>query len=178
MRYYPPLRGFLFLCLALFLFAGVSFSLELTSPAFKDDGDIPVKYTGEGEDISPPLNWSGVPDGTLNFAITVHDPDAPGGDFTHWVVYGIPAVNRSLPEALTPLTYEGWDYRQGVNSYRRIGYKGPYPPPGPKHKYVFTLYALSTRVDIMAGATREILLRVIKKYILAEAELVGYFGRK
>ena len=178
MKCNPLLRGVLFLCLASFLFTGSSFALEIISPAFKDGENIPVKYTGEGKDVSPPLNWSGAPKGTINFAVIVYDPDAPRGGFAHWVVYGMPGTKSGLREAITPLTYEGWDYRQGVNSYGKIGYKGPYPPLGPKHKYIFTIYALSARVDIPAGASREILHRVMKKYTLAEAELVGYFGRK
>lgn len=153
--------------------------LKLTSPAFADGGPIPRAHTCDGADVSPPLAWSGTPDGTAEFALIVDDPDAPGGSFVHWVLYALPASTTNLPsgfpterETTQPVTA-----RQGTNGFRRVGYSGPCPPRGPAHHYVFRLYALDAALPAPPGATKEVLLRAIHGHGLGQAELVGTYGR-
>ena len=122
--------------------------MELTSPAFEPGGRIPREHTGEGANISPPLEWTRVPDGTRSFAIVCHDPDAPlvsegSYGFVHWVLYNVPASVTSLP-AGTP------DYSSGLSGFGKDGYGGPMPPPGHgTHHYFFWLFALSAEPDLM-----------------------------
>jgi len=145
--------------------------LTLTSKAFAEGQFIPVKYTCQGQDISPPLEWQGVPEGTKEFAIELFDPDAPGGGFVHWVLYNIPGNVKALEEGKIPK-----GSREGMNDYGRRNYGSPWPPRGPPHRYVFTIYALDKALrDIQ---TLDDLKREIKGHVLAEAKLTGLFQRK
>jgi Raf kinase inhibitor-like YbhB/YbcL family protein len=149
-------------------------SLALTSPAFADNSPIPRRYTGEGEDISPPLAWSGAPQDTKELALICDDPDAPTPTpWVHWVVYGIPPTQRELPEgAREPLT-------PGQNNFHRTGYGGPLPPRGDGvHHYHFRLYALDAPLQTEPGLTKEQLVTMMRGHILAEGELVGTYERK
>ena len=152
--------------------------LTLTSTAFENEGTIPEKYTCEGEDISPPLQWSNVPSGVKSFALTVEDPDAPGGTFVHWVIFDIPGDLNGLPENVPKEEPRPKGFGiQGINDFRLIGYRGPCPPPGKPHRYVFTLYALDTYLDKPGGTSIRALRKAMDGHILAQGQLVGMYGR-
>ncbi|HET6362279.1 MAG TPA: YbhB/YbcL family Raf kinase inhibitor-like protein [Gemmatimonadota bacterium] len=158
---------------------GESVDFQLTSEAFEDGGVIPVRYTCEGEDVSPPLAWSGVPEGTKSLALVVDDPDAPRGTFDHWIVYEIPAHATALPEDLddSPRLEDLGGSLQGRNGFGKVGWGGPCPPPGRPHRYVFRLYALDGAAGVDPGAKRETLERALERHVLATATLTGTFGR-
>ena len=150
---------------------------KLTSSAFPAGTTIPTKYSCSGQDISPPLAWSGAPAGTKSFALIMDDPDAPGRTWVHWVLFNLPAATKSLPENL-PKTDELADgSRHGVNGEPKIGYEGPCPPPGPVHHYHFKLYALDAKLGLKPGATKAAVEKAMKGHILGEAHLVGLFKR-
>ncbi|UCC48867.1 MAG: YbhB/YbcL family Raf kinase inhibitor-like protein [Gemmatimonadota bacterium] len=152
-------------------------SIKLTSSAFEDGGSIPAQYTCEGKDISPPLDWTGVPAEAKSLALICDDPDAPVGTWVHWVLYDVSPKFSALPEAIptSEVTPEG--AKQGVNDFRRSGYGGPCPPPGKPHRYFFKLYALDIEPGLPAGATKADLLRAMEGHILAEGQLVGLYKR-
>ncbi|MEX0664291.1 MAG: YbhB/YbcL family Raf kinase inhibitor-like protein [Acidimicrobiia bacterium] len=144
--------------------------LKLTSPAFENRGTIPDGFTCDGANASPPLEWKGVPKGTVELAITLEDPDAPSGTFVHWVAWGIDPEAGALPEETLPP-----DVVEGSPSYF-----GPCPPPGvDPHRYRFTLYALDEPVDLEAGvATADDLRAAVKGTVKGKAKLVGLYGRE
>jgi Raf kinase inhibitor-like YbhB/YbcL family protein len=152
-------------------------ALELTSPAFDHGQYIPAKYTGDGENVSPPLEWSGAPEGTEEFALISDDPDAPGMTWVHWVVYGIPATATELPEAVPADKTLASGARHGMTDFGRIGYGGPAPPPGKDHRYFFKLYALDVRLDLGPGATKATLLGAMEGHVLDETQLMGKYRR-
>ena len=145
--------------------------LKLQSTAFHHHERIPDRHSGDGEDVSPELTWSGVPDGTKAFAIVVHDPDAPLVDgFTHWVAYGIPGDATSLAEG-------GGNAVPGTNSMGATGFNGPAPPPGHgSHHYYFWIYALDEDLDLKPGLDRRALLERIEDHVIEQARLVGTFS--
>ena len=149
-------------------------NLHVSSPAFGPDARLDKKYGGDGGNLSPPLEWSGAPGGTKEFALVCHDPDAPmPHGFTHWVVYGIPAGTTKLPEGQKPEAFV-----PGVNSAGRRGYMGPYPPNGHGvHHYYFWVYALGTESKLKPGLDRAHLLDAISGSILEQARLVGTYER-
>ena len=150
---------------------------ELTSTAFGAGDPIPRKYTCDGEDTSPPLQWSDPPEGTRRFALIADDPDAPMGTWVHWVLYNLPASVRALPEGV-PMDADLPDgSRHGQNSWRRLGYGGPCPPGG-THRYFFKLYALDAQLDLAVGASKEELLQAMKGHILATTETMGLYTRQ
>ena len=152
-------------------------NLQLKSSAFEQNAEIPRKYTCDGPDLSPALTWTEPPQGTESFSLIMDDPDAPVGTWVHWVLYNVPASARALPEGV-PKDEELKDgSHQGRNDFRKIGYGGPCPPPGPAHRYFFKLSALDARVNLKAGATKAELLRAIEGHILAQAELIGRYKR-
>ena len=152
-------------------------ALEIRSPAFQKEQFIPAKYTCKGKDVSPPLEWSGVPEETRSFALISDDPDAPMGTWVHWVVYNIPAEKRGLPEDVEKTEVLKDGTKQGMTDFGRVGYGGPCPPPGSPHRYFFKLYALNAKPDIRDGITKEELLTAIKAHIIEEAEIMGKFQR-
>lgn len=152
-------------------------SFQMTSPAFTDGEPIPVRYSGFDKNVSPPLRWSNPPPGTKSFVLIMDDPDAPKGTWVHWVLYHIPAYERSMHEALPAKPILGDGSRQGKNSSQRIGYSGPHPPEG-RHHYCFKLYALNTMPDLPAGASKEQVLRAIKGHVLAETKLMGTYAKE
>ena len=174
-RYFCFLFGFPFV--TVMCFSADAAGLDLTSAAFDNGGNIPVRFTGQGEDVSPGLKWSGAPEGTKSFALIMDDPDAPMGTWVHWVIYDITAVSRGLEQDIPPDETLSDGSRQGVNSFRRIGYGGPNPPPGPAHRYIFTLYALDTELNLAPGAEKSEVVSAMKGHILAQAELKGMFKR-
>ncbi|MCD6291234.1 MAG: YbhB/YbcL family Raf kinase inhibitor-like protein [Anaerolineae bacterium] len=151
-------------------------TFDLHSPAFTPGHSIPRKYTCQGDDVSPPLQWDTPPQGTQSLALIMDDPDAPGKTWVHWVLFDIPGSARSLPEAI-PSTPELPDGSQhGRNSWGRLGYGGPCPPSG-THRYFFRLYALDTRLNLSPGVTEKQLRQAMQGHILAQAELMGTYHK-
>lgn len=154
---------------------------ELSSPAFKASTTIPRKYTCDGKDVSPPLEWKNVPAETACLALIMEDPDAPGGVWIHWVLYDVPAESGALAEGiprtetLADGSMQGWSW--GVDEFDRVGYGGPCPPKGKPHRYVFTAYALASPTGLGPRATKGQLLKALNGNVLAQAELVGLYGR-
>ncbi|MFC1900201.1 YbhB/YbcL family Raf kinase inhibitor-like protein [Chloroflexota bacterium] len=151
--------------------------IALSSPAFEDGAIIPEKYSCEGEDISPELNWTDVPDGINSFTLIVYDPDAPSGNFYHWVVFNIPGDSRNLPEAVTGESLEAMGALQGKNSFGKIGYGGPCPPKGSEHHYNFIVYGLDTTLDLPEGATHQQVIDAMEDFRVRKGKLVGTFQR-
>lgn len=152
-------------------------SIDLTSAAFQEGGAIPAKYTCDGADASPPLEWGDLPSGTQSLALICDDPDAPVGTWVHWVIYDIAPTQSGLPEAVPPSAITPQGAKQGVNDFRRTGYGGPCPPPGGAHRYFFKLYALDIGPGLPPGASKADLLRVMQGHILGEGALMGRYQR-
>ena len=150
--------------------------MELSSPAFRQRGDIPTKHTGEGDDVSPALSWSNVPGGTKSFALICHDPDAPlvtpgAYGFVHWVVYNIPASVAQLAEGDT-------HYTSGANNFGSNGYGGPMPPEGHGvHHYFFWILALDVETNLEPGLSMGQLLEQIEPNVIGMNRLVGTYSR-
>src|SRR5436309_13694073 len=153
-----PFQSFQFCVAALTLVAAREgrMALSLTSSAFQEGDAIPTRHTCDGADVSPALTWRGAPAGTAAFALIVDDPDAPAGTWVHWVLYDMPATTTATPENVakveTPSELGG--AVQGKNDFRRLGYGGTCPPPGPAHRYFFKLYALATKPGLKPRATK------------------------
>jgi len=150
--------------------------IKVTSRAFQEGGMIPRRYTCDGEDVSPPLAWTGVPEGTKTIALIGDDPDAPMGTWVHWVLFNLPANIKELAEAVPADKELLSGAKQGRNDFRRIGYGGPCPPGG-THRYFFRLYALDSVLDLAAGASKADLLKAIQGHVLAEGQLMGKYKR-
>jgi len=156
------------------IFAGCmqleAFKMNLTSPAFENGGVIPVKYTCDGENISPPLGIADIPNGTESLALILDDPDAPMGTWDHWLIWDFDPVGRidenSVPHGAV----------LGMNSFKRLSYGGPCPPDR-EHRYFFRLYALDIRLQLPEGSSKEALLKAMGGHVLAEAELMGRYNR-
>jgi Raf kinase inhibitor-like YbhB/YbcL family protein len=148
-------------------------TISVTSPAFAVNGSIPKKYTGEGDDVSPPLSWSGVPQGAKELALICDDPDAPTANpWVHWVLYHIPPMQNGLAEGARN------GFTPGQNDFHKTGYGGPMPPQGHGvHHYRFHLYALDIALLLGPGLTKEQLLEAMQGHILDEGELVGTYER-
>jgi hypothetical protein len=151
---------------------------ELISPAFKEGESIPTRHTCDGEDVSPPLKWTRVPEGARSVALICDDPDAPAGTWVHWVLYDLPSTVTELPEAIAPSETTPQGAKQGTNDFQRLGYGGPCPPPGKPHRYFFKLYALDTQLDLKPRATKKDVVNAMKGHILAEGQLMGTYKRK
>lgn len=152
-------------------------TMKLTSKGFGDGQPIPAKFTCDGADVSPPLEWSGAPAGTKSFALICDDPDAPMGTWVHWVLYGLPAATSGLAEKTPKDDTLPNGGKQGINDFQHAGYGGPCPPPGKPHHYHFKLYALDIEPTLKAHATKQDLLKAMKGRILAEAWLTGVYQR-
>lgn len=150
--------------------------IEFKSPAFRDGGMIPSEYTCDGENISPLLEWSGIPQETKSLALIADDPDAPVGDWVHWVIYDLPPDLMHLPAAVPKIEKLAFGGIQGRTDFGNIGYGGPCPPGG-THRYFFKLYALDKVLGLAAGATKKELLKAMQGHILAEAQLMGKYQR-
>ncbi len=151
--------------------------IVLSSAAFQAEQSIPAKHTCDGENMSPPLAWGEPPSGTESFALMMDDPDAPGGTFTHWILFNLPADSRELEEGVPAESELENGALQGKNDFGAIGYGGPCPPSGSAHHYCFTLYALDKRLDLAAGASRQQVLDAIEGHILASGLLTGTYER-
>lgn len=158
-------------------------TMKLTSSAFSAGNTIPVKYTGEGTDVSVPLAWTGVPKGAKQLALICDDPDAPSPEpWVHWVIYNMDAALTGLPEGIARSAHpeEVPGSSQGINSWPNdnIGYRGPMPPPGNgTHHYHFKLYALDTRLELAPNLTKTELMSAIQGHIIGQTELVGTYQR-
>ena len=150
--------------------------LRLEGTSFTNEGAIPRQFTCDGADDSPELHWPSPPAGTRSFAILMSDPDAPI-DFTHWLAYNIQPGVRRLAEGASPHGTMPKGSAEGPNSFGRLGYGGPCPPPGKPHHYVFRLYALDVLLALLPGASREQLESAIGGHVLAEGQLIGVYRR-
>ena len=144
--------------------------MALASPAFNAGEPIPTKFSCDGEDISPELDWFGIPEGTVSMALIMDDPDAPMGTWVHWVLYNLPMDLSGLREGMTGVGLDG------SNSWGETGYGGPCPPSG-THRYFFKLYALDTDLDLDPGADKGALEEAMEGHILGQAELMGTYTR-
>jgi Raf kinase inhibitor-like YbhB/YbcL family protein len=146
--------------------------MKVTSSAFKDNTMIPSKYTCDGMDINPPLIVEDIPEKTKSLVLIVDDPDAPGGTWTHWVVFNIPYSGKKLEiKENSILGIQGW------NDFRKVNYGGPCPPFG-THRYFFKIYALDIMLNLNKAATKQEVENAMRGHILASAELVGLYKRK
>jgi hypothetical protein len=154
--------------------------MELRSPAFEPGGEIPRRYTKDGDNVPPPLAWHDVPGATRELVLTLVDIRArQPRPFTHWVVYGLSPERADLPEGVAhhEASPPDTDIRQGRNDLENVGYDGPQPPKGSPHEYHFTLLALDTTLDAEPGLGREELEARVGGHVLARAELVGRYAR-
>ncbi len=172
---------FLILINTLVIGGGLAMALEINSSAFNNNAFIPEKYTCGGQDISPALEWSGAPAGTKSFVLINDDPDAPSGDWVHWLAYDIPAQLNSLGENKSKILYLEKSItnliKQGENDFGNNYYGGPCPPPGKVHRYFFKLYALDAILGLKPGVAKSELIKAMQGHILAEAQLVGLYKR-
>jgi Raf kinase inhibitor-like YbhB/YbcL family protein len=157
-------------------------TIKITSSAFKDGEAIPKRYTGEGIDVSPPLEWSDVPEKAKELVLICDDPDAPTDEpWVHWVIYKIPASVKGLKEDVPrkPRLTEPAGALQGKNSWPHdnIGYRGPMPPPGRTHHYYFKLYALEAKLTVEPGMDKKVILQEIEDHVIAEGQLMGTYKR-
>jgi Raf kinase inhibitor-like YbhB/YbcL family protein len=155
-------------------------TMTITSPAFEHNAAIPSRYTCEGDDTSPPLNWSGVPTGTRSLVLIVDDPDAPDPaapmrTWVHWLLYNLPPDTTGLPEACRTKDLPAGT-GTGVNDWHRTGYGGPCPPIG-RHRYFHKLYALDKMLVGLGSPTKHELEAAMKGHILASAELIGTYRK-
>ena len=153
-------------------------SIRFGSPAFARGKPIPADFTCDGKNISPLLRWSNAPTGTKSFALICDDPDAPRGDWVHWVVYGIPANALELPENVPANETSPDGSKQGMNSFNKVGFGGPCPPSGRAHRYFFRLFALDTDLDLKPKATKAELETAMKGHVLGMGETMGTYQRK
>lgn len=156
-------------------------TFTISSPAFEANGEIPARYTCEGDNISPPLEWRGAPDGTKSFVLVLRDPDAPDPSaprmtWIHWIVYNIPADAEGLPEAVAGETMPA-GAREAHSDWMRPGYGGPCPPVG-RHRYVFTLYALDAELPDLHRADLKSVERAMSGHVIAAAELTGTYRKQ
>jgi hypothetical protein len=169
------------LLLALSAFISVSQEPEkkmvIQSLSFENGAFIPEKYTCDGDNLSPELNWNNIPQGTQSFVIICDDPDAPRGVWHHWSVYDIPFGITKLEEAVPKTKVLGNGMMQGLTSFKTFGYGGPCPPQG-VHRYFFKLYALDIKLNELPGISKDTLLARMKDHILGKAEIMGLYKRK
>jgi Raf kinase inhibitor-like YbhB/YbcL family protein len=153
-------------------------SMVLWSEAFPPGGPIPALYTCDGKGESPPLSWDMVPEGTRSFTLILEDPDIPGGTYSHWIVYNIPGETREIPAGITAGSEIPGGGMQGTSSNRRTGYVGPCPfPPGSIHRYVLTLFALDTRLDLSGPVDAATLRNAMQGHILGTGQLTASYQR-
>jgi Raf kinase inhibitor-like YbhB/YbcL family protein len=150
--------------------------MKVTSTAFKEGEAIPRQYTCDGINISPPLEWSGLPRSAKTIALIADDPDAPSGTWVHWVLYNLPAENIGLVENLPAIETPKAGGFQGKNDFGKIGYGGPCPPSG-THRYFFKLYALDGELPLKAGATKAEVEKAMQGHVIAQAQLMGTYSR-
>ncbi len=151
-------------------------AIQITTPAFEEGGMIPSRFTCDGPDVSPPLEWKNIPQGCRSLALICDDPDAPAGTWVHWVIFNIPPTIDGLEEGIPADEVLASGAVQGRNDFRRIGYGGPCPPGG-THRYFFTVFALDTKLDLAPGTTKAHLLTAMEGHILDKGILMGRYRR-
>jgi Raf kinase inhibitor-like YbhB/YbcL family protein len=151
-------------------FAAGGAKMKITSSAFNEGGNIPSKFTCDGSDTSPPLQVTSVPPGAKSLVLIADDPDAPGGLFTHWLVWNIAPQTNSIAEGTAPKGVHG------TNDFGKSGYAGPCPPPG-THRYSFKIFALDRELDLRSGAKRSQVDAAMKGHVIAQGELMGRYSR-
>lgn len=151
--------------------------IQLNSTAFKDGETIPVIYTCDGKNISPPLSWTEPPQGFKSIALIVDDPDAPAGTWVHWVVFNLSPSMSSLSEGASSLGSQEPFGMAGMNSFQKSGYGGPCPPKGKPHRYFFKLYALDIMLGLKSGVSKADVEKAMQGHILAQGQLMGTYGR-
>lgn len=149
--------------------------IEISSTAFSEGSQIPLKYTCDGMNISPPLAISHIPPGTQSLALIADDPDAPGRTWVHWVLFNLPAATTQLSENIAPVPNLANGARQGINDFGNYGYGGPCPPSG-THRYYFKVYALDISLNLAAGATKDQVKTAMTGHILSQTQLMGLYG--
>jgi Raf kinase inhibitor-like YbhB/YbcL family protein len=149
----------------------------IKSAAFAEGEMIPREHTCDGKDISPALTWSPVPAGCKSVALICDDPDAPAGNWVHWVIFNISPAMTSLAANIAKEKNLNDGTRQGINDFHRIGYDGPCPPPGKPHRYFFKIYALDTMLGLQPGISKSDLLKAMDRHVLAQGELMGRYKR-
>ncbi len=157
---------------------GTTVKIQLTSTAFAEGQPIPRRHIVDAENLSPALQWSGVPPAAKSLALICDDPDVPLGTWVHWVIYDLPPGSAGLNEGVAKSPELADGSRQGVNDFGRIGYDGPSPPAGKPHRYFFRLYALDTKLDLKPALTKKDLVRAMDGHILGEGELMGTYQKK
>ena len=155
---------------------GYAMELDIRSSAFGEGELIPIKYTCDGGDVSPPLSWAQLPNETKSIVLICDDPDAPMGTWVHWVLFGLSPDTMELPEGVSNEKEVLGGAKHGLNDFRKYCYGGPCPPGG-THRYFFKLYMVDTQVDLNAGATKNEVLSAIKGHILAAGQLMGRYSR-
>jgi len=151
-------------------------AMKFSSPVIAPLQVIPVDFTCDGREISPPLVWNGLPPGTESLVVICHDPDTVQGEWVHWICYDIPAACKGLPEGVPKTDNIPLGGRQGINDFLKVGYGGPCPPSG-KHTYVFELYAIDCSLDLTAGKSREEVQQAMQGHILEHAEFAAFYTR-
>jgi Raf kinase inhibitor-like YbhB/YbcL family protein len=151
--------------------------MQLTSTAISERAAIPRQYTGDGQDVSPPLRWSGAPAAVKSYALICDDPDAPRGTWVHWVLWNLPPDQHELAEGVAAMASLPNGARQGKNDFGKVGYGGPAPPAGKPHRYFFKLYGLDKMLDLPEGATKAQLEQAMKGHIVASGQLMGTYAR-
>ncbi len=151
-------------------------ALSITSPAFKEDGKLPQKYTCRGQGVSPPLLWTNAPVQTRAFALVMEDLDAPGGIFTHWLIFNIPGESTGLPENVPREENLPGGIQQGSNDFNHTGYGGPCPPDGASHRYRLTLYALDQPIELETCSDKTRLLMAMDGHVLEQAQIKTTYG--
>lgn len=146
--------------------------MQIATTAFVDQGTIAVKYTCDGSGYNPPITFSQVPKEAVSLVLFIEDPDAPGGTFTHWVLFNMPASTIQILENEVPP-----EAKEGLNSTGKIGYIPPCPPAD-IHRYIFTLYALDSMLDAPEGSSKAKLMELMNNHILEESQIVGLYGKK
>lgn len=152
-------------------------TIKVTSTAFQDGGMIPSKYTADGANVSPPLKWEVVLEGTQSIALINDDPDAPMGTWVHWIMWNIPPDKMELPENVPTDQKLADGSCQGITDFRQPGYGGPAPPSG-THRYYFKVYALDTKLVLSTSSTKAQLVKAMEGHILAEGQLMGKYKRQ
>lgn len=150
--------------------------MKITSQAFEPGEMIPAKYTCKGQNISPPIAWQGAPEGTRSITVISEDPDAPMGNWVHWVYYDIPPQVTGLPENIPGEERPSPGGTQGINDSLTIGYAGPCPPSG-THRYFFRVYAVDTELDLPPGANKQEVLQAMEGHLLGMGDLMGRFSK-
>ncbi len=151
-------------------------AIKITSPVFKEGEPIPVRYSCNDVNVSPPLEWEDLPEDTESIALILDDPDAPGGTFNHWIIFDLPANTKSLPEHVMGRELMDDGSKHGFNDFGLVGYGGPCPPKG-THRYFFKIYALDSKMDLPPLVRKDELLSAMEGHVLDQGELMGVFTR-